>query len=132
MRGAWPRVGAVAGVIVGGIFVGAVATAYHGAWFPWGLVASTVLVLLFVAALRVVGRTRVLAVSGSLGVVGVIVVLAGGDSQGSVLIAAGTAGLLFLGLVTLVTVISLAWPKLSPRATHYDRESGLVERTPPQ
>lgn len=132
MTEAWQRVGAVAGALVGGMFVGAVATTYHGAWFPWGVVASTVLVLLFVAALRVVGRTRVLAVSGSLGVVGVIVALAGGDSQGSVLIEAGTAGLLFLGLVTLVTVISLAWPKLSPRATHYDGESGLVGRTPPQ
>jgi hypothetical protein len=59
-------------------------------------------------------------------------VLAGVDSQGSVLVVADTAGMVFLAVVTFVTVIALAWPRISPRATRYDRDSGLAERTPPQ
>lgn len=118
--------------VFGGMFVGAVATLYHGAWFPWGLVAAVLVVTLYVAALRVVAPTRGLAIAGALGFVGVITVLAGVDSQGSVLVTADTAGLVFLASVTFVTVIALAWPKLSPRATSYDEGTGLVERTPSQ
>jgi hypothetical protein len=120
------------GALVGGIVVGAVATLYHAAWYPWGLGAAVSLVSLFVVALRVIAPTRVPAIAGALGFVGVITVFAGVDSQGSVLIVADTPGLLFLGLVTAVTVVALAWPKLSPRPTRYDKEAGFVERTPPQ
>lgn len=126
------RVTGVIAALLGGVCVGAVATLYHGAWFPWGLVGALVVVSLYVAALRVVGDTRALAFAGSAGFVGVITVLAGVDSQGSVLILADTAGAVFLAVVTLVTVIALAWPKLSPRPTRYDERVGLVERTPPQ
>jgi hypothetical protein len=123
---------AFVGALVGGFFVGAVATVYHAAWFPWGLVAATAVVSLLVVSLRVVGETRALAIAGSVGYVGVITVLAGVDSQGSVLVVADTAGMVFLAVVTFVTVIALAWPRISPRATRYDRDSGLAERTPPQ
>ena len=132
MNGPVPDWVRVAGALVGGLLVGAVATVYHAAWFPWGLVAATALVSLFVVSLRVVGDTRALGIAGSIGYVGTITVLAGVDSQGSVLVVADTAGMVFLAVVTLVTVIALAWPKLSPRATRYDRDSSLVERTPPQ
>ena len=132
MNGPVPGWVRVAGALVGGLLVGAVATVYHAAWFPWGLVAATALVSLFVVSLRVVGDTRALGIAGSIGYVGTITVLAGVDSQGSVLVVADTAGMVFLAVVTLVTVIALAWPKLSPRATRYDRDSSLVERTPPQ
>jgi hypothetical protein len=122
----------MAGGALGGLAIGTLATVYHAAWFPWGLVGAVTLVSLFVASLRVVTDTRLAATAGALGVVGAITVLAGVDAQGSVLIAADTAGLSFLGIVTFVTVLALAWPRFSPRATHYDESAGFGERTPSQ
>jgi hypothetical protein len=124
------RVVMVIAAIFGGVVVGTITTIYHSAWFPFGLVAAVGLVGVFVASLRVVSPSRALATFGSAGVIGVITLLAGLDSQGSVLIAGNTAGLAFLGSVTLLSMVVLAWPKLTPRATGYDGEHLSSERTP--
>ena len=115
-----------------GAFVGLVGTVYHSAFFPLGLSLSIVLVATFLAGLRALWRTRLLAVAGALGIVGVVVVAAGADLTGSVLIMADPAGLSFVIAVTFVTVVALAWPKFSARPTSYDRDVGIPERTLPQ
>jgi N-acetyl-1-D-myo-inositol-2-amino-2-deoxy-alpha-D-glucopyranoside deacetylase len=115
-----------------GAFVGLVGTVYHGALFPLGLSLSVVLVATFLAGLRALWRTRLLALAGALGVVGVVVFAAGADLTGSVLIMADPAGLSFVIAVTFVTVVALAWPRFSARPTSYDRDAGIPERTLPQ
>ncbi len=115
-----------------GVFVGLVGAVYHSAFFPLGLSLSIVLVATFLAALRALWRTRLLAVAGALGIVGVVVVAAGADLTGSVMIMADPAGLSFVIAVTFVTVVALAWPRFSARPTSYDRDAGIPERTLPQ
>ena len=115
-----------------GAFVGLVGTVYHSALFPLGLSLSIVSVATFLSGLRALGQTRLLALAGALGVVGVVVVAAGADLTGSVLIMADPAGLSFVIAVTFVTVVALAWPKFSARPTSYDRDVGIPERTLPQ
>ena len=122
----------VGGSLLLGATVGLVGTVYHSAFFPLGLSLSVVLVATFLAGLRTLWRTRLLAVAGALGIVGVVVVAAGADLTGSVLIMADPAGLSFVIAVTFVTVVALAWPKFSARPTSYDREAGIPERTFPQ
>jgi hypothetical protein len=113
---------------VGGVFVGAVAGVYHAAWFPMGLILSLVITTLYAVATRVLFIERVAASGAALGVVITIVLLAGSDRSGSVLIMANTAGLTFLAVVTIVTMIVLAWPRFSPRATSYDSNHVIPER----
>jgi N-acetyl-1-D-myo-inositol-2-amino-2-deoxy-alpha-D-glucopyranoside deacetylase len=115
-----------------GVCVGLVGAVYHSAFFPLGLSLSVVLVATFLAGLRALWRTRLLALAGALGVVGVVVFAAGADLTGSVLIMADPAGLSFVIAVTFVTVVALAWPKFSARPTSYDRDAGIPERTLPQ
>ena len=115
-----------------GAFVGLVGAVYHSALFPLGLSLSIVLVATFLSGLRALWQTRLLALAGALGVVGVVVAAAGADLTGSVLIMADRAGLSFVIAVTFVTTVALAWPKFSARPTSYDREAGIPERTLPQ
>ena len=115
-----------------GASVGLVGTVYHSAVFPLGLSLSIVLVATFLAGLRALWRTRLLALAGAIGIVGVVVIASGTDLTGSVLIMADPAGLSFVIAVTFVTMVALAWPKFSARPTSYDREAGIPERTPPQ
>jgi N-acetyl-1-D-myo-inositol-2-amino-2-deoxy-alpha-D-glucopyranoside deacetylase len=122
----------VGGSLLLGATVGLVGTVYHSALFPLGLSLSVVLVATFLAGLRALWRTRLLALAGALGVVGVVVFAAGADLTGSVLIMADPAGLSFVIAVTFVTVVALAWPRFSARPTSYDRDAGIPERTLPQ
>lgn len=122
----------VGGTVLSGAFVGLLSTIYHAALFPWGLALSVILVALFLVALRALWRTRLLALAGALGAVGVIVAAAGADPSGSVLIMADPAGLSFVVAVTFVTAVVLAWPRFSTRPTSYDRNAGIPERTLPQ
>jgi hypothetical protein len=116
--------------LLGGVLVGAVAVVYHSAWFPLGLILSLVLTTVYATATRVLFSDRVSATGAALGVIITIVALAGSDRSGSVLILANTAGLTFLAVVTIVTMIVLAWPRFSSRATSYDRDVVSPERIP--
>jgi N-acetyl-1-D-myo-inositol-2-amino-2-deoxy-alpha-D-glucopyranoside deacetylase len=118
--------------LLGGFLVGVVASVYHGAWFPLGLVAALAITTLFMSATRVLFSTRGPAMGAAMGLVTAIVVLAGIGQGGSVLIVANTAGWTFLAVVTLVTMIVLAWPSISPRPTSYDKEDVSSERIAPQ
>jgi hypothetical protein len=115
--------------LLSGLVVGAITTTYHSAWFPGGVIVSILVVMALVAGLRVISPTRVPATWAAVGVVVVMTALAGFDGQGSVLIASNTAGLVFLGSITLVTLVILAWPRLAPRATRYDEVSSDSERS---
>jgi hypothetical protein len=111
-----------------GLVVGAITTTYHSAWFPWGLVVGILLVGVFVVSLRIISATRVPATLATAGVIVAMTMLAGLDDQGSVMIVGNTAGLTFLGSVTFVSLVALAWPKLTLRPTGYDGVS-RTERT---
>lgn len=119
-------------ILVAGAFLGGVSTVYHSVAFPTGLVVVVLVAGLFFAGVRLVSDSRWPTVVGIASYATTVASLAGEDAQGSVLVVADIAGLSFLALITLGAVVAIAWPKLSPRATRYDKGSDLVERTPPQ
>ena len=97
--------------VVAGAVVGVVASIYHSAWFPWGLVIIMVALGAGLIGLRVFFRPRYPVVVASLGLIAAVVVLAGQDGQGSVLIAGNSAGLSLLVGVSFFVVIANAWPR---------------------
>lgn len=115
--------------LVLGITVGTFASLYHGVLFPWGLTVALVLVILAVAAVRTLFVERYPIFWASVGIVGSLMMLAGVDGNGSVLIIADTAGLVLLGGTTLVVVGAIAWPRFPPSTTRYDRAVERSERT---
>ena len=112
-----------------GMTVGTFASLYHGVLFPWGLTVALVLVALAVAGVRTLFVERYPVVWASVGIVGALMLLAGVDGNGSVLIIADTAGLFLLGGTTLLVVGTIAWPRFPPRTTRYDRAVERSERT---
>ena len=120
------------GAALGGVVVGVVAVLYHSAFAPFGTVVVVGMIIAFAVGLRLIARTRWLALVGVAVVFTVVVLLAGIDNQGSVLVMGDAAGLTFLGFSTLGATVALAWPKFSARLTSYDREVGIPERTLPQ
>ena len=115
--------------LVLGITVGTFASLYHGVLFPWGLTVALVLVALAVAGVRTLFVERYPIVWASVGIVGSLMMLAGVDGNGSVLIIADTAGLVLLGGTTLLVVGAIAWPRFPPRTNRYDRAADRSERT---
>ena len=97
--------------VIAGAAVGIVASIYHAAWFPWGLVIIMVALGAGLMGLRVFFLLRYPAAFASLGLIAAIVVLAGQDAQGSVLIAANSAGLSLLAGVSFFVVVANAWPR---------------------
>jgi len=120
------------GAALGGVAVGVVAVLYHSAFAPFGIAAVVGMIIAFAVGLRLIARTRWLALLGVAVVFTVVVLLAGVDNQGSVLVMGDAAGLTFLGFSTLGATVALAWPKFSARPTSYDRDAGIPERTLPQ
>jgi N-acetyl-1-D-myo-inositol-2-amino-2-deoxy-alpha-D-glucopyranoside deacetylase len=116
-------------VVPSGLFLGLMSVIYHSSYAPLGLGLVTLATGSFFWGLRLANAKRLTLIFGILSYFGAVVVLAGLDGQGSVLIAGNTAGLVFLGSATLVALIVLAWPKLPPRASRYDGESSSIERT---
>ena len=112
-----------------GITVGTFASLYHGVLFPWGLTVALVLVALAVAGVRTLFVERYPIVWASVGIVGSLMMLAGVDGNGSVLIIADTAGLALLGGTALLVVGAIAWPRFPPRTNRYDRAVERSERT---
>jgi len=109
--------------------VGTFASLYHGVLFPWGLTVALVLVALAVAGVRTLFVEPYPIVWASVGIVGSLMMLAGVDGNGSVLIIADTAGLVLLGGTTLLVVGAIAWPRFPPRTNRYDSGVERSERT---
>ncbi|MGB1101721.1 MAG: hypothetical protein ACPG20_04475 [Pontimonas sp.] len=114
--------------LVLGIIVGTTTSLYHSVLFPWGLAVSLILIGLAIAAMRILFWERYPSGWTSVGIIGSLIMLAGVDGNGSVLIVADVAGLVLLGGATILVVGGLAWPRFPPRVTHYDEEQDSFER----
>ena len=117
------------GTLALGALVGTFASLYHAALFPWGLAAALLLVGFAVVGVRALYVERYPIVWASVGLLGALLLLAGVDGNGSVLIMADTAGLILLGGSTLLVVAAIAWPRFEPRTNRYDRGVVSSERT---
>ena len=111
-----------------GIIVGTSTSLYHSVLFPWGLVVSLTLIGLAIAGMRILFWERYPSGWTSVGIIGSLIMLAGVDGNGSVLIIADVAGLVLLGGATILVVGGLAWPRFAPRVTHYDEKQDSFER----
>ena len=121
-------IASVSGLLFG-VIVGTFGSLYHGALFPWGLTVSILLVTCAMAAIRTLMWERYPSVWFSVGVTLTVMLLAGFDGNGSVLIIANDAGFIFLGAVLLIVVVGIAWPRFRPQSRRYDREAPQLERT---
>ena len=106
-----------AGTLLLGAIVGTAASLYHSVLFPWGLIVTLLIIALTVAGVRTLFTERYPIVWTSVGLVGSLMLLAGVDGNGSVLIIADTAGLVLLAGTALLVVGAIAWPRFSSRAT---------------
>ena len=97
-----------------GATLGLLASIYHAAFFPFGLIAVLLAVGAAFAGVRKVFVVRYPAVVASAGTVTTITVLAGNDGQGSVLISANVAGYSLLTGIVVIVVFALASPGSSP------------------
>ena len=107
-------------------------TVYHSALYPFGLMASLLVLAVFLGALRVLSARRWPATTAAIAVLLALTLLAGGDSSGSVLILADNPGFSLLLGAVIIIVVALAWPRITPRPKHYDSGSLASERTPQQ
>ena len=114
--------------LVLGIIVGTTTSLYHSVLFPWGLVVSLILIGLAIAGMRILFWERYPSGWTSVGIIGSLIMLAGVDGNGSVLIIADAAGLVLLGGATIFVVGGLAWPRFAPRGNHYDEKHDSSER----
>ena len=114
--------------VIAGAAVGTVASIYHAAWFPWGMLIILVALGAGLMGLRVFFLPRYPAALASLGLISAIVVLAGQDGQGSVMIAGNKAGLSLLVGVSFFVVVANAWPR-GLTGTRVKMEDRTSERT---
>ena len=96
--------------LLGGAGVGVIASVYHAAFFPWGLVAVLFSIGGLLAGLRVIADTRYPAVMATLGIVVAITILAGADGRDSVMVAANPPGFALLIGVAVLAVFANGWP----------------------
>lgn len=118
------------GSLIVGVIVGVTASLYHGIVYPWGLAVTLGIIALCMAGMRTLFVHRYPTLWASVGLVSALVLLAGVDGNGSVLIMADMAGLVLLAGATLIVVIAIAWPRFAPRARGYDRSLDSSERIP--
>ena len=97
-----------------GATLGLLASVYHAAFFPFGLIAILVAIGAALAGVRKVFVVRYPALVASAAMIATITFLAGSDSQDSVLIAANVAGYSLLTGIVVIVVFTLAWPGSSP------------------
>ena len=113
--GSLARVSAlVLAACLAGATVGVLASLYHAAFFPFGLIAILVAIGAALAGVRKVFVVRYPALVASAAMIATITFLAGSDSQDSVLIAANVAGYSLLTGIVVIAVFTLAWPGSSP------------------
>ena len=106
------RIIQVVEAFLGGAIIAIVVTVVHGESFPWILGAGLAVVALFVVALRLLSDDRLVTVSGALGIVGTVLVLAQRSEGGSVLIAATDAGNIWVIGAAAICGLASAWPSI--------------------
>jgi len=113
--GSLARVSAlVLAACLAGATLGVLASLYHAAFFPFGLIAILVAIGAALAGVRKVFVVRYPALIASAAMIATITFLAGSDSQDSVFIAANVAGYSLLTGIVVIAVFTLAWPGSSP------------------
>ncbi len=117
------RIGSIVLAAVIGAITGATVTVAHqasaefaGVTVPWGIIAALTIVFCLLAGLRLVFGTRVVAAAAAIGVVVSTLVLASRSSGGSVLVPDNVVGYALLAGITLIVVVTLAWPRARRRA----------------
>jgi hypothetical protein len=110
--------GYLAAVLLGALF-GAIGTVVHpitwsvfGAELPTGMVLALAAIALLLTGLRLIAPSRLAAGLAAAALVGVVALLTLESPGGSVLVPAGTLGLVWLFGSTLIAVVVIAWPRL--------------------
>lgn len=107
--------------VILGAFTGATLTVAHQAsiaGFPWGIVAAVIITTALIAGLRIIFETRIVAGCAAIGLLATSAFLALQSSGGSVLVPANAAGYTWTFAPVIVTLVVLAWPRITPRASN--------------
>jgi hypothetical protein len=100
-----------------GFGVGIITTFTHRQLPPLGIIAGLVIVGALIAGFRLVFGSRIIAGAAAVGVLVAIAVLALPGVGGSVVVADGILGYLWVIGTPLIAVAVLAWPGIRPRAS---------------
>jgi hypothetical protein len=111
------RAGVVALCLGGGATLGFVATFAHQSLPPFGVAIALATIGLYIVGLRIWGGVRTPAAAGSIGlaIVAGPLATAGGAS---VLVPANGVGYVWLGGVTAIVFLALAWPHVQQAPRH--------------
>jgi len=107
--------------VIAGAVVGVVASLYHAAWFPWGLVVIMVAFAAGLTGLRLLFSSRYPTLLASLSLMVAVATLAGQDSQGSIIVAASLPGLALLVSAGAIASVLLSYP--TPRLVRRKRNA---------
>lgn len=107
----------VCGVVLGLLFTIAhrASISIAGLDVPIGIVLGLVAVTAFLTGLRLMWDGRLPALGAAIGIVGTEILLSAQSDGGSVLIADGTVGAVWLVAPSIIAAIVLAWPRALPR-----------------
>ena len=100
-----------------GAGVGVITTFTHRQLPPLGLIAGLLIVAALVAGFRLAFDSRIIAGAAGLGVLAAVAVLALPGAGGSVVVADGALGYVWVLGVPLIVATVVAWPGFRRRAT---------------
>jgi len=100
-----------------GFGVGIITTFTHRQLPPLGIIAGLVIVGALIAGFRLVFGGRIIAGASAVGVLVAIAVLALAGVGGSVVVADGILGYVWVIGTPLIAAAVLAWPGIRPRAS---------------
>ena len=100
-----------------GAGVGVITTFTHRQLPPLGLIAGLLIVGALIAGFRLVFGSRIIAGAAGLGVLVAVAVLALPGAGGSVVVADGVLGYVWVLGTPLIAVAVLAWPGIRRRAS---------------
>jgi N-acetyl-1-D-myo-inositol-2-amino-2-deoxy-alpha-D-glucopyranoside deacetylase len=95
-----------------GAAVGMITTFTHRQLPPWGAIAGLLIIGALVMGFRLVFDSRIVAGAAALGVLAAIAVLALPGAGGSVVVADGWLGYLWVFGAPAVVLVALAWPRV--------------------
>jgi len=83
---------------------------------PWGLVLAILAAIALIAGLRITFDTRVLPAVAAAAFLGAMAVITAPTAGGSVVVPENTSGFVWTLAPVIVTLVTLAWPRLRPAA----------------